>query len=226
VKNSIQEKRQRDDQHLLLAADILVDQITEATFGGFSELLIAIRFFAYHESSTVVSSVEPHGGRAGITVCTIEMHARAHLDKGSALRELSWFLIFDPYESRPLIVFEYPDGADENLVSCFGLANCSPFSSSTDERHHQDGCERDRDYEEGLFQCKFPKHKFAGPTLGHKDDSVNPVVRPEPFRSIVYLRPRIRLAPVKEHGSPSFDNVCVTGGATVPRRFRSGVDGA
>src|SRR5262249_5515659 len=146
-----------------------MDQVAEAAFGCFSKLLVTIRFLAHHESSTVVSRVEPLGRRAGIAVCAVEMHTRSHLDEGAALRKLGGFFIFDPHQSRALIVFEYPDGADENLISGLGLADCAPFSSSADECHHQNGCERDRDYEEGLFQCKFPKHKFAGPTLGHRD---------------------------------------------------------
>ncbi len=173
---------------LLCLADVLADQVDKAAFRRFSELVIMRRFLAHHEPSTMVAGIEPLGRGAGNSIVAIETNSSAHLDEGAALRKLRRVFVFDANQRGPLIVFEYPDGADGNLVAGLGLADRAPFSSGSDKRHHQDGCERHREYEEGLFQCKFPKHKFAGPTLGHKEVSVNPVVKPDPVRSIVYLR--------------------------------------
>ena len=147
---------------LHLAADVLTYQIAKPAFRCLTELVVAIRFLAHHEPSTVVAGIEPLRGRGSHSTRAIKSHPRAHLDKRTTLGKLRRILILHTHQRGPLIVFEYAHRADRNLISCFGLSNRLPLSGGTDEGHHQDGRGHNRENEEeGLFQCKFPKHQFA-----------------------------------------------------------------
>jgi hypothetical protein len=145
-----------------LAADALTDQLAKPTLGCLAELIVVIRLLADYEAPATVPGIKPLGGGIRDAVSTVKPHPRTHLDKRTTLRELCRILVFHPHQRGSLVVLEYPDRADRNLVPRFGLSNGLPLSGGPDERNHQDGRQRYRENEEeGLFQCKFPKQQFA-----------------------------------------------------------------
>lgn len=144
-----------------VAADVVADQINEAALGSLSKLIVVGGLLADHESSTVVATVEPFRARYGTATGAIKTHSCAQFDEWAALRKLGRVSVFDPHQRRALIVSEYTDGTDGDLVAGFGLSDRLPFSGSTNECHYQDGREGYSEDKEGLFQCKYPKHQFA-----------------------------------------------------------------
>jgi hypothetical protein len=144
-----------------LAADVFSEQISETAFGSFPETIVMIRFFTHHKSSTAVTTVEPLRRRGGTAVCAIEMNARSHLHEGSALGELCWFFVLHSHQCRSLIILQYPYGTDRHPIAGFGLPDGPPFPGGTYKSDNENRRDRNREDEEGFFQCKFPKHQFA-----------------------------------------------------------------
>ena len=126
----------------------------------------------------MIAGVEPLRRRASRAAGAIEPNPRAHLYKRTALGELCRLFILYPHESRPLIVLQDADRADRDFISGFRLSDGLPLSGSTDQGNDEYGRDNSRGYEEGLFQCKFPKHQICRITLKQMGISVNQVCRP------------------------------------------------
>lgn len=142
---------------LRLAADALTDQLAKPALWCLAELVVVVRLLADYETPAAVPGIKPLGRGIGDAVRTVKPHPRAHLDKRTTLGKLSRILVFHAHQRRSLIVLEYADRADRNLVSRFGLSNGLPLSGGPDEGNQQDSRHRYRENEEeGLFQCKFP----------------------------------------------------------------------
>jgi hypothetical protein len=165
------------------------------------------------ESSAVVATVEPFRGRYGTAASAIKTHSCAQFDEWAALGKLGRVSVFDPHQRRALIVSEYADGTDGDLVPGFGLSDGLPFSGGTNECHYQDGREDYREDEEGFFQCKFPKHQFAAILWGMRAFlSIGFADRCLAWRRGIVYASEMKWAAIvrhgdRENGSPSFHNV-------------------
>jgi len=93
-----------------------------------TELIISDGFLADYETSTAVSGIEPFTGWSGHTARTIEVHARPHFDKGSALGQFCRLLVLDANERNSLILLENLDGTDGDLIAALGLADLAPIT--------------------------------------------------------------------------------------------------
>lgn len=147
---------------LCLAADILADEVDEAAFGSLAELIVAGSFLADHKPAAMVATVKPQGRRSRSAARAVKPHPSPEFDEGTALREVRRVFVFYAHQRRTLILSEYTDRTHRDLISGLGLSDLLPLSRCTDECNQQNGRKRYRKYEEGLFQCKFPKHQFAG----------------------------------------------------------------
>src|SRR5262249_57159440 len=147
----------------------------------------------------------------------VESNARAHLNEGTALRQLCGLFILHPHQGRALIVLQDSDGADRDFVSGFRLSDGLPLSGGADQGDDEYGCDDDRDYEEGLFQCKFPEHQICSITLKQMGISVNRVcVPPDTVSSMISCIRSRRWARADEaswDGSYSLHGICIAGGA-------------
>ncbi len=140
---------------LLLAANVFADEGGEAAFGILAELVVMGGFFADHDASAVVAGVKPFCGWGDGATGAVEAHARAHFDKGPALRKVRGFLVFDAYQGEPLIVLENADGTDRHFIAGFGLADSAPVPGG--ENRQADNEHRRQDHggknDESFFQC-------------------------------------------------------------------------
>lgn len=123
---------------LSLAADVPADEVDEAAFGIFSELVVVIGFLADDEPSAAVAGVKPFRGGRGDAAATVEAHAGPHFDKRSTLRQLRRLFVLDLDQGEPLVVPEDADRTDRNFIAGRGLADGVPVSGGQGHQAHHD----------------------------------------------------------------------------------------
>jgi len=147
-----------------LSADALADQVGEAAFGIFAELVVVGSFLADYEASAVVAGVEPFRGRSDSATGAVEAHAGSHLDERSTLGKICGFFVLDADQGKTLIALEHSYRTYGDLVARPGLTDGAPVSCSQDHqadhehRRQHDGGEN----EESFSQCSKCVRNMSG----------------------------------------------------------------
>jgi len=116
-------------------------------------LIVVAGFLADHESSRMVSGIEPFASGRRLSARTSKPHPGPHFHEWPALGERRRLLIFDPDQRQALIVLEDSYRTDRNLITSLGLADSSPVSGRQNKIHHQNrGKDHGSEDEEGFSQ--------------------------------------------------------------------------
>ena len=138
-----------------MTTHVPADEIGEVAFGSFAELVVMRGFLADDEASAAVAGIEPFGGGDGGAAGAVEADAGAHLDEGSALRELGGVFVVDADQGHALVILEFVHRADGDSVAGSGLSDGTPVvGGQKDKAEDEHGSQNDGgENEEGFLHA-------------------------------------------------------------------------
>jgi len=125
---------------LVLTANAFADHGDKAAFGILAELVVMRGLFTDDDAPALVAGIEPLARGGGSAASAVEAHARAHFNKGSALRKFCRLLILHADQCDPLIILQNAHGTYRHFVASVSLADGPPVSGrENDQADHEHG---------------------------------------------------------------------------------------